>query len=77
MLRLSMPLINVHDLPSAIKSRSRFSSSGVQRTLGMIQSLLGLEPELDQAADYAVTPRNGHTTTREHYASLQGMIDGR
>jgi hypothetical protein len=35
MLRLSMPLISVHDLPAAIKLRSRFSSSGVQRTLGI------------------------------------------
>jgi len=33
MLRLSMPLINVHDLPAAIRLISRFSSSGDQRTL--------------------------------------------
>src|SRR5260370_34395115 len=31
MLRLSEPLISVQDLPAAIKLRSRFSSSGVQR----------------------------------------------
>jgi hypothetical protein len=35
MLRLSMPLISVHDLPAAIRSRSRSSSSGVQRILGI------------------------------------------
>jgi len=29
-LRLSVPLISVQDLPAAIKSRSRFVSSGVQ-----------------------------------------------
>jgi hypothetical protein len=50
-LRLSVPLISVQDLPAAIKSRSRFSSSGVQRTLGIMQSFLRLQPELDQAAD--------------------------
>jgi hypothetical protein len=49
MLRLSVPLIIVQDLPAAIKSRSRFSSSGVQRTLGITQSFLHLQPELDQA----------------------------
>jgi hypothetical protein len=37
MLRFRIPLINVQDLPAAIKSRSRFSSSGVQRTLGIIR----------------------------------------
>src|SRR3984893_12676937 len=31
MLRLSVPLIGVQDLPAAINLRSRFSSSGVQR----------------------------------------------
>jgi hypothetical protein len=51
MLRFSMPLISVQDLPAAIKSRSRFSSSGVQRTLGITQSFLHLQPDLDQAAD--------------------------
>src|SRR6478609_3008655 len=30
-----MPLISVYDLPAAIKSRSRFSSSGVQRSPGI------------------------------------------
>jgi hypothetical protein len=50
MLRLSMPLISVHDLPAAIRSRSRSSSSGVQRILGITQSFASLEPELDQAA---------------------------
>ena len=35
MLRLSLALIRVHDLPAAIKSRSRFSSSGVQRAIGI------------------------------------------
>src|ERR1019366_8391739 len=45
MLRLSVPLISVQDLPAAIKSRSRFSSSGVQRTLGITQSFLRLQPE--------------------------------
>jgi hypothetical protein len=38
MLRLSVALISVHDLPAAIKSRSRFSSSGVQRTVGITRS---------------------------------------
>src|SRR6267378_3220041 len=50
MLRLSMPLISVHDLPAAIRSRSRSSSSGVQRILGITQSFASLELELDQAA---------------------------
>ena len=50
MLRLSMPLISVHDLPAAIRSRSRSSSSGVQRILGITQSFSSLEPELDQTA---------------------------
>ena len=49
MLRLSVPLISVQDLPAAIKSRSRFSSSGVQRTLGITQSFLRLQPRLAQA----------------------------
>ena len=34
--------------PAAIKSRSRFSSSGVQRTLGITQSFLRPQPELGQ-----------------------------
>jgi hypothetical protein len=51
MLRLSMPLISVHDLPAAIRSRSRSSSSGVQRILGITQSFAGLQPELDQVAE--------------------------
>jgi hypothetical protein len=46
MLRLSMPLISVHDLPAAIKLRSRFSSSGVQRTLGITQSTFCFQPQL-------------------------------
>src|ERR1035437_3110039 len=49
MLRLSVPLISVQDLPAAIKSRSRFSSSGVQRTLGITQSFLRLQPRLAHA----------------------------
>jgi hypothetical protein len=40
-----------HDLPAAIRSRSRSSSSGVQRTLGTTQSFLALQPDLNQAAD--------------------------
>ena len=43
MLRLSMPLISVHDLPAAIRSRSRSSSSGVQRILGITQSFASLQ----------------------------------
>ena len=39
MLRLRMPLIDVHDLPAAIRSTSRSSSSGVQRILGITQSI--------------------------------------
>jgi hypothetical protein len=51
MLRFSVPLIKVQDLPAAINSRSRFSSSGVQRTLGITLSFLRFQPELDQSAD--------------------------
>jgi hypothetical protein len=36
MLRLSIPLISVQDFPAAIKSRSRFSSSGVQLFRGAV-----------------------------------------
>jgi hypothetical protein len=39
MLRSRMPLIDVHDLPAAIRSTSRSSSSGVQRTMGITRSL--------------------------------------
>jgi hypothetical protein len=39
MLRLRTPLIDVHDLPAAIRSTSRLSSSGVQRILGITQLL--------------------------------------
>ena len=49
--RLSAALMNVHDLPAAIRPRSRSSSSNVQRILGITQSFLCLQPEFDQAAD--------------------------
>jgi hypothetical protein len=41
-----MPLTSVDDLPAAIKLRSRFSSSGVQRTLGITQSSFCFQPQL-------------------------------
>jgi hypothetical protein len=62
MLRLSMPLISVHDLPAAIRSRSRSSSSGVQRILGITQSFAGLQPELDQVAEVFRNIRGGSNT---------------
>jgi hypothetical protein len=46
MLRLSVALISVHDLPAAIKSRSRFFSSGVHRTLGITQSFSSVQTQL-------------------------------
>lgn len=46
MLRLSVALISVHDLPAAIKSRSRFFSSGVHRTLGITESFPAFRPQL-------------------------------
>jgi hypothetical protein len=49
--RLSAALMNVHDLPAAIKPRSRLFSSDVQRILGMTRSFSSPEPEFDQAAD--------------------------
>jgi len=56
MLRLSMPLISVHDLPAAIRLISRFSTSGDQRTLGITQSILLLfSPQL-------YTPATGFAT---------------
>jgi hypothetical protein len=48
--RLSAALMNVHDLPAAIKPRSGSFSSNVQRILGMTRSFSSLQPELDQAA---------------------------
>jgi hypothetical protein len=42
--------MNVHDLPSAIRLRSRSFSSNVQRILGITQSFPRLQPELDKAA---------------------------
>ena len=45
--RLSAALINGHDLPAAIKPRSRSFSSNVQRILGMTYSFSSLQPELD------------------------------
>jgi hypothetical protein len=46
--RLSAALMNVHDLPAAIKLRSRSFSSNVQRILGMTRSFLRPQPELDR-----------------------------
>jgi hypothetical protein len=55
MLRLSMPLISVHDLPAAIKLRSRSSSSGVQRTLGITQSSFCFQPQFYKPPCLAIT----------------------
>lgn len=55
MLRLSLALIRVHDLPAAIKSRSRFSSSGVQRAIGITQSFSNVAVAL-QAGAYSRHP---------------------
>jgi len=48
------PLISVQDLPAAIKSRSRFVSSGVHRTLGIRQSFSGAQTPALQAGHHAL-----------------------
>src|ERR1019366_1898793 len=54
MLRLSAALISVHDLPAAIKSRSRFFSSGVHRTLGITQSFSSVQTPALQAGHHCI-----------------------
>jgi len=44
----------VQDLPAAIKSRSRFVSSGVHRTLGIRQSFSGAQTPALQAGHHAL-----------------------
>jgi hypothetical protein len=45
--------MNGHDLPAAIKPRSRSFSSNVQRILGMTYLFSSLQPEIDQAVTLA------------------------